>query len=208
MKNLTTAEGGAICLNLPGFDNEDIYRKLCVKTLHGQNKDALAKSEPGNWRYDIVEAGYKFNMTDILSSIGLVELARYDSEMLPKRKEICNRYNKGFLSQKWADTPVFIEKDIESSYHLYPLRILNITEMQRDQIITSISKKGVSVNVHFIPVPMMSFYRGMGYNIENYPQTFKNYQAEISLPVYFDLEIEQVDFVIETVCNSVKEIIG
>ena len=208
VKNLTTAEGGCICLNLEGFDNDKIYTALCTSTLHGQNKDALAKTEPGNWKYDIVEAGYKYNMTDILSSIGRVELARYETETLPKRKAICEQYMDAFSRLSWAHLPIFVEYEKESSYHLFPLRILNITEMQRDEIIASISKKGISVNVHFIPIPMMSFYKNMGYSIDNYPQTRKNYETEISLPVYFDLKPEEVDLVIEMVCNSVKEIIG
>ncbi len=208
VKNLTTAEGGAICLNLPGFDNDDIYAKLAVTTLHGQNKDALAKTVPGNWRYDIVEAGYKYNMPDILASIGLVELARYDTETLPKRKAICIQYLEGFLKQPWAIAPCFETPQKESSYHLYPLRIKNCTEAQRDDIITVISKNGVSVNVHFIPLPMMSFYKNRGYDMADYPQAKNNYEIEISLPVYFDLTSEQIDFVIQTVSNAVKEILG
>ncbi len=208
VKNLTTAEGGCICLNLDGFDNEKIYEELCIKTLHGQNKDALAKTEPGNWRYDIVEAGYKFNMPDILSAIGLVELARYDSDTLPKRKLICEQYNQAFKSFPWAHLPVFNEDGKESSYHLFPLRIFNVTEMQRDAIIASITKKGISVNVHFIPIPMMSFYKKMGYDIADYPQTKQNYETEISLPVYYDLKKEDVEMVIDAVAKSVKELIG
>jgi dTDP-4-amino-4,6-dideoxygalactose transaminase len=208
VKNLTTAEGGCVCLNLEGFDNDKLYVDLCIKTLHGQNKDALEKMQPGNWKYDILEPGYKFNMTDILASIGLVELARYDSDTLPKRKEICTRYMEGFSHTSWVQLPIFIQEEKESSYHLFPLRILNITEMQRDAIIASIVKHGVSVNVHFIPVPMMSFYKKMGYDINNYPQTRLNYEAEISLPVYYGLKAEEVDIVIDVVCKSVKEIIG
>ncbi len=208
VKNLTTAEGGAICLNLPGFDNDEIYSQLCIKTLHGQNKDALAKTVPGNWRYDIVEAGYKFNMPDILASIGLVGLSRYDAETLPKRKEICLLYEEAFKAQPWAQVPLFKTDEKESSYHLYPLRIKNCTEMQRDAIITSISAKGVSVNVHFIPLPMLSFYKAEGYDILNYPQTKDNFEREISLPVYYDLTQEQIKMVIETVIHSVHEILG
>ncbi len=208
VKNLTTAEGGAICLNLQEFDNDMIYNQLCIATLHGQNKDALAKTQPGNWRYDIVEAGYKYNMTDILASIGLVELARYEDETLPKRKLICERYNFAFAPCSWAILPCFVSDEKESSYHLFPLRIKGVSEMQRDQIITTISRNGVNVNVHFLPVPAMSYYRKLGYNIENYPQAKANYEIEISLPVYFNLAETEVEFVIKTVKDAVYEVLG
>ena len=211
VKNLTTAEGGAISLNLPEpFDNEKIYRDLCVKSLHGQDKDALAKTEKGNWRYDIVEAGYKCNMTDILASIGLVELERYESDTLKKRKWICEKYSNAFAKFDWAILPageVRSEKgEVVSSCHLYALRIKNCSEAQRDEIIQTIFNKEVSVNVHFIPVPMMSFYQSLGYDIKNYPNTYRMYANEISLPVYYDLSGEQVEQVILAVVNSVHEV--
>jgi dTDP-4-amino-4,6-dideoxygalactose transaminase len=209
VKNLTTAEGGAIALNLPApFDNEAIYKELCVKTLHGQNKDALAKTQPGNWRYDIVEAGYKMNMTDIMASIGLVELERYDSLILPKRRSIFDHYTLAFSSLPWALIPEYNTAVKTSSYHLYPLRINGITEAQRDQIIARIFEKQVSVNVHFIPVPMMSFYKQQGYDIAAYPVTFANYAHEISLPVYMNLTDEQLRTVCDAVISSVKEVLN
>lgn len=209
VKNLTTAEGGAICLNLPEpFDNEEEYKYLCIKTLHGQNKDALAKTQKGNWKYDIVEAGYKFNMTDILAAIGLIELERYDDDMLKRRKVIFDAYTKAFSTCKWAELPVYENKDKVSSYHIYMLRIKDITENQRDQIIQKIFDKDVSVNVHFIPVPMMSFYKGLGYDIKNYPITYDCFSREISLPVYYDLTDEQVQIVIKSVIDSVNEVIN
>jgi len=199
VKNLTTAEGGAVALNLPAqFNNEEVYKYLCVKTLHGQNKDALAKTQKGNWRYDIVEAGYKCNMTDISAAIGLVELERYDSDTLVKRKYIADKYKSILSSDERIVFPVF-ETDIKKScYHLYPLRIKGITEAQRDEMIQKISNDDVSVNVHFIPVPMMSFYKNMGYDIANYPITFDNYSHELSLPLFYNL----TDAQIETVCKS------
>jgi dTDP-4-amino-4,6-dideoxygalactose transaminase len=209
VKNLTTAEGGAVCLNLPApFDNQAEYAALCVKSLHGQNKDALAKTKPGNWKYDIVEAGYKYNMTDIMASIGLVELSRYDSETLPKRKYIYEAYTTAFSKYSWAKTPFYEDTEIKSSYHVYALRINNITEEQRDAIIAKIFEKQVSVNVHFIPVPMMSFYKAMGYNVHHYPVTYKNFSCEISLPVWFDMTDEQIKTVINAVVLSVEEIIN
>ncbi len=206
VKNLTTAEGGAIALNFDApFDNDEIYKKLCIKTLHGQNKDALAKMQKGNWRYDIVEAGFKMNMTDILASIGLVELARYDSETLPKRKAICNAYDNAFADKSWAILPPGRGDGSESSYHLYALRIKGISEGTRDKIMQHIFNKDISVNVHFIPVPMMSFYQSLGYSIENYPNCYKNYSCEISLPVYYDLSTAQVEEITNTVIQSVEE---
>lgn len=209
VKNLTTAEGGAVALNLPSpFNNEDIYKSLCIKTLHGQNKDALAKTQKGNWRYDIVEAGYKMNMTDILASIGLVELERYAKDTLPKRKWVCDQYTEAFKNKNWAITPVMKTANAETSYHLYALRINNITEEQRDAILQKIFNRDVSVNVHFIPVPMMSFYKSLGYDIKNYPNTFLLYSSEISLPVFYDLTQEQVNTVIDAVTRSVEEVLS
>jgi dTDP-4-amino-4,6-dideoxygalactose transaminase len=209
VKNLTTAEGGAIALNLPEpFNNDEVYKYLCIKTLHGQNKDALAKTIPGNWRYDIVEAGYKMNMTDIMASIGLVELSRYDLETLPKRKSIYDAYTNALSKYSWAITPEYETADKTSSYHVYALRIKDASEEQRDAIIAKIFERQVSVNVHFIPVPKMSFYVAQGYNINNYPQTIKQYQNEISLPVWVDLTSEQIETVIHSVVSSVGEVIG
>jgi dTDP-4-amino-4,6-dideoxygalactose transaminase len=209
VKNLTTAEGGAVALNLPApFDNEKIYDLLCVKTLHGQNKDALAKSQKGNWKYDIVEAGYKCNMTDIMASFGLVELQRYDQDTLVRREKIIDQYNWILSAYDWAELPVMRKGETFSSCHLYPLRIKGIGEEKRDAIIQKIFDRDVSVNVHFIPVPMMSFYRSLGYDIKNYPVAYANFAREISLPVYYDLSDEQVKMVTEAVAMSVMEIIN
>ncbi|MCZ2140161.1 MAG: DegT/DnrJ/EryC1/StrS family aminotransferase [Bacteroidia bacterium] len=208
VKNLTTAEGGAVALNLPApFDNEEIYKYLCIKTLHGQNKDALAKTKPGMWRYDIIEAGYKMNMTDIMASIGLVEIARYNELILPKRKAIYDFYTNAFKQHSWAIIPEYETTDKTSSYHVYALRIKGITEAQRDAIIAAIFEKQVSVNVHFIPVPMMSFYVKQGYNILNYPTALSHFQCEISLPVWIDLTAEQLKQVTDAVITSVNEIV-
>jgi dTDP-4-amino-4,6-dideoxygalactose transaminase len=209
VKNLTTAEGGAVALNLPApFDNEAVYKALCVKTLHGQDKDALAKTQKGNWRYDIVEAGYKCNMTDIMAVIGQVELERYDSDTLPRRKKICEQYSDALSKYDWAQLPILKKDDTEGCYHLYPLRIKNITEVQRDAIIKEIFDKDVSVNVHFIPVPMMSFYTKLGYNVHDYPVTFNNYSREISLPVFYNLDDKMLKQVIDAVVSSVQKVIG
>ncbi|MCC6250956.1 MAG: DegT/DnrJ/EryC1/StrS aminotransferase family protein [Bacteroidia bacterium] len=209
VKNLTTAEGGAIAFNLPEpFNNQEIYNYLCIKTLHGQNKDALAKTQKGNWKYDIIEPGYKCNMTDIAAAIGLIELSRYDSMILPKRKDICQQYSNAFSKYSWAQIPLLQNADKESSYHLYALRINNITEQQRDLIIQKIFDEDVSVNVHFIPVPMTSFYQSIGYSIYDYPVALKNFTCEISLPVYVDLSNEDINTVIMAVVKAVENVIN
>jgi len=209
VKNLTTAEGGAVCLNLPlPFNNDDLYKRLSVMTLHGQNKDALSKLKPGSWRYDIVEPGYKFNMPDVLAAIGLSEIDRYKEETLPKRKAICMQY-VGYLSAfKWAILPIQNEPLRESSYHLFPLRIAGAGENERDAIIQILAEKGVSVNVHFIPIPMMSYYRSLEYKIEDYPRTFKMYENEISLPVYYTLEMEQIAYILSELGAAVEQVMS
>ncbi len=200
VKNLVTAEGGAVALNLPEpFDNEEIYKYLCIKTLHGQNKDALAKTQKGNWKYDIVEAGYKCNLTDIASAIGLVELKRYENDTLLKRKQIVNWYLEKLKNERY-DLPCFETEIKKSSYHLFPLRIKDISEQQRDEIIRLIFEQDVSVNVHFIPVPMMSFYKQLGYDIKKYPKAYLNYSREVTLPLFYDLTEQQVD----TICKALN----
>ncbi|MBK9399417.1 MAG: DegT/DnrJ/EryC1/StrS family aminotransferase [Bacteroidetes bacterium] len=206
VKNLTTAEGGAIALHLPApFDNEEVYKYLCILTLHGQNKDALAKMQKGNWKYDIIEAGFKCNMTDLMAAIGLVELKRYDNDTLIKRKQVCEFYYKSLQRYSWAELPVMQDEDRESSYHLFPLRIKGISEEQRDAIIQSVFDEDVSVNVHFIPIPMLSFYKNKGYQMDDYPVTYDNFSREISLPVFYNLSEEQLQRVIAAVVKAVEK---
>ncbi|MBK8846577.1 MAG: DegT/DnrJ/EryC1/StrS family aminotransferase [Bacteroidetes bacterium] len=208
VKNLTTAEGGAIVLNLPApFDNEAIYRYLCIFTLHGQNKDALAKMQKGNWRYDIIEAGYKCNMTDLSAAIGLIELERYDSMLLVRRKEICMAYQNFFINKKEYTVPVLADDNRETSYHLYTLRINNCTEAQRDAVMQQIFDADVSVNVHFIPLPLLSFYKNAGYQMTDYPISYANFSYEISLPVHLHLSEADIVTVTQAVDNAVKKII-
>lgn len=208
VKNLTTAEGGAICLNLPmDFDVDEIYKELNIKSLHGQSKDAFAKSQIGNWRYDVLEAGYKCNMTDISAAMGLVELSRYDDDMLLKRKYIFDRYTNGLKDYAWAQIPEYETDHIKSSYHVYMLRINGVSEVYRDQIIEKIFAQKVSVNVHFMPLPMMTYYRNLGYSIADTPNAFIEYAREISLPVYYDLTDEQIDRVIQAVIEAAEEVI-
>ena len=204
VKNLTTAEGGAVCLSLPEpFDHDEIYKTLNAKSLHGQTKDALAKTQIGNWRYDIIEPGFKYNMTDLQASIGIVELERYDNDMLVKRRSIFDRYSAAFAQYDWAEIPVYETASRSSSFHVYTLRIKGISEVTRDAIISGIFSREVAVNVHFVPLPMMTFYRSCGYNMADYPVAFDNYSREISLPVYYNLTDEMADEVIRAVVASV-----
>jgi len=203
VKNLTTAEGGAICLTLPqDFDTEALYKQLCAFSLHGQSKDALAKTQVGNWRYDVYECGYKCNMTDVAAAMGIVELARYDSMILKRRKEIFDAYTQAFKNDSRFQLPTYEAPDKTTSYHVYTLRVNNVSEKERDEIIQRIFEQEVSVNVHFIPLPMLTAYKKMGYIISDYPVTYDNYSREITLPVYFDLTDEQVQQVIQAVKQS------
>lgn len=206
VKNLTTAEGGAITLNLPlPFNNGEIYKYLCIKSLHGQTKDALAKMQVGNWKYDIVEPGYKMNMTDIQAAMGLVELERYENDHLVRRKQIFDLYSKILGEYDWAQIPEYQNEKSCSSYHVYLLRIRNISETQRDLIMQGIFSREVAVNVHFRPLPMMSYYRNEGYCIGDYPVAFHNFSCVISLPVFYNLTDDQVRTVSKAVIDSVKE---
>ncbi len=209
VKNLTTAEGGALALNMPKpFDNEALYKHFNVMSLHGQSKDALSKMQAGAWRYDVTMAGWKCNMTDLQAAIGLVELDRYDSETIPRRKAICERYNAAFGADARFVAPVFADAGREGSYHLYMLRLANAAEVQRDAVIAAIAKREVSVNVHFIPMPMLTIYKELGYRIADFPNTFNQYSREISLPVYYDLTDAQADTVIAVVKEAVAEVMG
>jgi dTDP-4-amino-4,6-dideoxygalactose transaminase len=208
VKNLTTAEGGAVVLNLPEpFDNDELYKFLCVLGLHGQNKDALAKTK-GNWRYDVITAGFKVNMTDIQASIGMVELERYDSDTLVRRKQIFDFYTSQFESDDRFIIPFYEDGNYKSSYHVYLLRVANVNESQRDAIIQEIFDAGVSVNVHFQPLPLLSFYKELKYKMEDYPQAYNNYMCEISLPVYYDLSDADAAIVVNAVKSAVLKVTG
>lgn len=209
VKNLTTAEGGAIMLNLPEpFDNEELYRYLCTFTLHGQNKDALAKTKKGAWRYDVVVSGYKGNMTDILASIGLVELQRYENDTLVCRKHIFDRYAEAFRQYDWAELPLYETAERKSSYHVYCLRIKGASEEQRDEIIQRIFDRDVAVNVHYQPLPLLTAFNSKGYRMEDYPVAYDSYCREISLPVWYGLNDGLVDEVIRAVVDAVNEVMN
>ena len=207
VKNVTTAEGGAICLNMPApFDNEQLYSELRMKSLNCQTKDAFTKSKAGGWRYDIVGMGMKANMADVNAAIGLAQIRKYPM-MLQERKRIFDTYTEAFSKEPWAITPPTRQEGRETSYHVYALRIKDITEEQRDDIIAEISKSEVAVNVHFIPLPMLTLFHDMGYRIDDYPQAYENYHHEITLPCYPQLTDEQVQFVIKTVIEAYHTVI-
>ncbi len=208
VKNVTTAEGGAICLNLPEpFDNAELYKELCMMSLNCQTKDAFSKSKAGGWRYDIVGLGMKINMADVNAAIGLAQIREYP-ELLKERKRVFNTYSKGFAGCDWAVLPPSVDGEKESSYHIYALRIKGFTEEQRDRMIDEIAKSEVAVNVHFIPMPMLSFFNSLGYDIKNYPQAYENFKGEISLPIYPQLDEEQLSFIIKTVKSAYDKVIG
>ena len=207
VKNVTTAEGGAICLNLPKpFDNSLLYADLRRMTLNCQTKDAFSKSKAGGWRYDIVGFGMKINMPDINAAIGLAQMRQYP-KLLAERKKIAERYHNYFSTCDWALVPPQISDHKESSYHIYALRLKFLTEDQRDQVIEKISHSGVAVNVHFIPMPMLTFFKNQGLEIANYPKSYMNYACEISLPIYPQLTVAEVDFVIQTVKEAYEKVI-
>lgn len=202
VKNLTTAEGGALAFNLPeAFDPEVLYALFNTMSLHGQSKDALAKTQPGAWRYDVAFPGWKCNMTDMQAAIGLVELDRYDNDTLPRRRAICARYDAAFAPDMRTRTPVLADGPRKGCHHLYVLRLAHATEEQRDAIIRRIAEAGVSVNVHFQPLPLLSYY-AQRFNMADFPVAYRCYKGAISLPVYYDLTDAQVDTVIAAVRSA------
>ena len=207
VKNITTAEGGAICLNLPAsFDNAQLYQQLRMMALNCQTKDAFTKSKAGGWRYDIVGMGMKGNMADVNAAIGLAEIRQYD-QLLAERKRIFTTYSEALSQQPWAIIPPIKQDGRETSYHFFALRIKDITEEQRDEIIAEISRHEVAVNVHFIPLPMLTLFRDLGYDIKDYPQAYRNYAHEISLPCYPQLNDEMTHFVVQTVINAYHTVV-
>ena len=206
VKNITTAEGGAICLNLPEpFDNAALYAELRMMSLNCQTKDAFSKSKAGGWRYDIVGLGLKINMADVNAAIGLAQIRKYD-KLLKERKRVFQMYDDAFSKCDWAILPPAKKEERETSYHIYALRIKDITEEKRDAMIDEIARKGVAVNVHFIPMPMLSFFKQQGYDIADYPVAYNNYKREISLPIYPQLTDEQVRYVIDAVITAYEKV--
>ncbi|MCB0570217.1 MAG: DegT/DnrJ/EryC1/StrS family aminotransferase [Phaeodactylibacter sp.] len=204
VKNVTTGEGGAVCLHLPeAFDMAAELQFLRYFALNGQTKSAFEKNQAGGWRYDIVAQGLKVNMPDVCAAIGLAQIRRYQAELLPERKAIFERYNRAFSAYSWAILPPYDDGGRVSSAHLYPLRLRGFTEQQRDALIQRVSERGVGVNVHYIPMPMLSLFRGLGYRMEDYPVARGLYENELSLPIYNGLTEEMVGYVVEVVREAV-----
>ncbi|QBO57197.1 DegT/DnrJ/EryC1/StrS family aminotransferase [Chryseobacterium salivictor] len=210
VKNITTAEGGAICINLPKpFNNEEEYKTMRLWTLNGQTKDAFTKSQGGgsSWKYDIIFQGLKINMPDICAALGLAQIRKYNTAILPERKRVAEQYHEFFSKREWAQLPITKDDTRTSSFHLYALRINNITEEQRDTMMISIAEDEVAVNVHFIPMPLLTLFKDLGYRIDDYPNAYHNYSREISLPIYPQLTAEQIDFICKSVEKAYKKII-
>lgn len=208
VKNITTAEGGAICLNLPEpFDIEEEYKLMKLYTLNGQNKDAFTKSQVGGWKYDILFAGLKLNLPDLCAAVGLAQIRKYDSYLLLERKRVALRYQDFFGKYNFFQLPPLKDEMRESCYHLFALRINAISESQRDAMIEEITAAGVSVNVHFIPMPMLTVFKNLGYKMEDYPVAYDNYSREISLPIYPQLTNEQIDYICESVHTAYMKVV-
>lgn len=205
VKNLTTAEGGVLSWKKGALDDEQIYKQLQLLTLHGQSKDAFSKVQLGNWEYDIVGAWYKCNMTDISAAIGLVQLDRYP-EMLRRRKEIIEKYDQAFKPLGVLVREHYTSEHV-SSGHLYITKIPDISENERNEIITKMAEKGIACNVHYKPLPMFTAYKNLGFNIENYPNAYNHFKNAVTLPLYTKLKDEEVDYVIENYVEIVREYI-
>ncbi len=204
VKNFTTAEGGAVTWrDLPGIDNEEIYKNYMLLSLHGQSKDALAKTQLGAWEYDIVMPGYKCNMTDIMAAIGLAQMQRYP-DLLARRKQIITRYN-----QVMDTLPVsylrHYGEDFASSGHLYLVRLNGRDEQFRNDFIVKMAEREIATNVHFKPLPMHTAYKKLGFDIKDYPNAFAMYRNEVTLPLHTLLTDEQVEFLLETFAQLLRD---
>ena len=207
VKNFTTAEGGSVTWKQnENFDNEELYREYQIYSLHGQTKDALAKTKAGSWEYDIVIPGYKCNLTDIAASIGLVQLDRYP-KLLERREDIISQYNKGFEGTIITALSHSSE-DYKSCGHLYITRVEGATFEQRGEIITKMAERGISCNVHYKPLPLLTAYKNLGFNIENYPNAYNYYVKEITLPLHTRLSDEDIAVIIENFKEIVEEVVG
>ncbi len=206
VKNLTTAEGGAVVFDdINDLSSEEIYRNMSLLSLHGQTKDALAKTVAGSWRYDIEIAGFKYNMTDIQASIGLAQLERFDDEILSKRERLFQIYINEFKNEADFIIPNFFDENKRNNFHLFPLRIKNFNESQRDLLIKKMAEKKIALNVHFIPLPMLSLYKNLGYDIKDFPNAFDTYQNLVTLPIYSKLSEEDALYVARELKKSYLE---
>lgn len=204
VKNFTTAEGGAVTWrNIPGMDNEAIYHQYQLLSLHGQSKDALAKTQLGAWEYDIVGPWYKCNMTDVVAGIGLAQMKRY-SGLLSRRKEIISKYDAA-LRPLGIETLNHYTQEHQSSGHLYITRVPGITLEQRNEIIIKMAEEEIACNVHYKPLPMMTAYKNLGFDIADYPNAYQRFANEITLPLHTKLTDEEVNYIIEKYIRIVKQ---
>ena len=200
IKNLTTAEGGAVTWRpIPGVDDEELYRQYMLLSLHGQSKDALKKNRPGDWEYDIIEPYYKCNMTDLQASLGLAQLQRYAS-ILERRHEIIQRYNRK-LEGHGLRLPRHTGEGFRSSGHLYIVRIEGASEQERNEVIVRMGEREIACNVHYKPLPMLTAYRKRGFDIKDYPNAYDLYHNAVSLPLHTCLTDEQIDFVADNLID-------
>ena len=205
VKNLTTAEGGALTWrSIPGISDDELYRMVQLFSLHGQSKDALAKTKLGAWEYDIVGPWYKCNMTDIMAAMGLIQMKRYP-DMLLRRKAIIERYDQA-LKAAGIEVLEHYTDQHQSSGHLYITRVPDITTEQRQTIIEKMAEEGIATNVHYKPLPMMTAYKNMGFDIQDYPNAYTHFANEITLPLHTRLTDEEVDYIIENYINIVTTI--
>lgn len=204
VKNFTTAEGGAVVWkNINGVENEEIYRKYQLLSLHGQSKDALAKTQIGAWEYDILDTSYKCNMTDIMAGMGLAQMQRYKG-LLARRKEIIVKYDMAFQPLE-VEVLDHYNEIYQSSGHLYITRIPGITPEQRQEVIVKMAEAGIVCNVHYKPLPMMTAYKKLGFSIADYPNAYANFENEITLPLHTRLTDEEIDYVIRNFSRLAKE---
>ena len=206
VKNFTTAEGGAcVWKHIEGIDDEEIYKKAQLLSLHGQSKDALAKTQIGAWEYDIVAPLYKCNMTDIAAAMGLAQFERYP-EMLKRRREIIEKYDAAFKNSSIEVLKHYADS-YASSGHLYITRVKGVTDKMRREIIIKMAEKGISCNVHYKPLPMHTAYKNLGFDIKDYPNAYAHYENEITLPLHTKLTNDEIDYITETYLTVVKEYI-
>ena len=202
VKNFTTAEGGALTWNIPGADHEELYHQVQLYSLHGQSKDALAKTQLGAWEYDIVGSWYKCNMTDIMAALGLVQMKRYPA-LLTRRHEIIEKYDNA-LNPLGIEVLSHYTKDHISSGHLYLTRIPGASLEERQKIIVKMAERGIATNVHYKPLPMMTAYKQMGFDIKNYPNAYAHFVNEITLPLHTRLTDEEIDYIIEQYTDIIQ----
>ena len=201
VKNLTTGEGGAVTWRpIDGIDDEDIYKEYMLLTLHGQNKDALAKTKLGSWEYDIVAPNFKCNMTDIMAAIGLIQLERYPS-LLSKRKQLIESYEKGLDKISNIEYLTHFEESRTSSGHLFLTRIKDFDLEKRNQLIEDLAVQGISTNVHYKPLPLLTAYKDLGFDINDYPNAYQQYVNEMTLPLNTLMDVEDVDYILEGLRN-------